>query len=240
MVVFLLGVVLILLNKGAIMAAIGSSMVAAGLTGWVIFLYVLTSQQVTQRLELITEFGLLDAFPNRAAMVKPKYDERLSRAATSLDILGFGLRHLRQDYINDFTNWASRLNVRILLLDPEAPTQDASWANQRDVEEGNAEGTIAGDVEDFLQATADVRNKWPENFQVRLYRAIPSVNIFRVDDEMFWGPYLLDRQSRNTSTFIVRRGGALFLQLDSHFEKLWGDDFSRPVTLHSQGEPKVD
>ena len=64
----------------------------------------------------------------------------------------------------------------------------------------------------------------PHPFQVRLYRCLPSVNILRVDDELFWGPYLIREQSRNCPTFIVRRGGILFSRFTAHFDSIWADD----------------
>ena len=94
---------------------------------------------------------------------------------------------------------------------------------QRDAEEGNAPGSISTDVQEFLDRTAEVRVQHPDRFQVRLYTALPSINVFRVDDELFWGPYLVRRQSRNTPTFLVSRGGGLFDRIVEHFELLWSD-----------------
>ena len=79
-------------------------------------------------------------------------------------------------------------------------------------------GTIQGDVQRFIADTAPFRN---ERFQVKAYRCIPTINYFRIDDEAFWGPYLVSGQSRNLPTFIVRRGGKLFDRLAQHFEDIW-------------------
>ena len=67
-------------------------------------------------------------------------------------------------------------------------------------------------------------------FQVRLYKVLPSVNYFRVDDEAFWGPYLMLEPSRNTPTILIKRGGVLYDKLRNHFDAIWSDDsFSRTV-----------
>lgn len=53
---------------------------------------------------------------------------------------------------------------------------------------------------------------------------------FRVDDDLFWGPYLVGKQSRNCPTFIARRGGVVFQRFMNHFDEIWDNpNFSRPI-----------
>jgi hypothetical protein len=222
LVVFMAGVLTVRVH-GAVASGIGASLIAAAVAGWVLFVWVMVNQEQARRLEILATLGLVDAFTARSTRIKEQYDQRLRGARQSIDIMGFGLRQLREDYISDFTSWASRAHVRILLIDPDAPTTALSHANQRDLEEGNAQGSIATDVREFLQQTATARATHPSRFQVRLYTALPSVNIFRVDDELFWGPYLTSTQSRNTPTFLVKRGGGLYDRLVAHFEELWNN-----------------
>jgi hypothetical protein len=222
LVVFMAGVLIVRVG-GAIASGLGSSLVAAAVAGWVLFVWVLVNQDQARRIEILARLGLIDAFTARSTHIKEQYDQRLAGARQCIDIMGFGLRQLREDYNNEFAVWASRAQVRILLIDPEAPDPAFSNADQRDSEEGNAPGSIAADVQEFVQKTTAVRAANPTRFQVRLYTALPSVNIFRVDDELFWGPYLVRTQSRNTPTFLVKRGGGLFDRLAGHFDELWSD-----------------
>lgn len=222
-IVFVVGV-LFVREKSAVASGIGASLIAAAIAGWVLFVWVMVNQEQARRLDVLARLGLVDAFTARSTRIKDRYDDRLARARQSIDIMGFGLRQLREDYHNDFGSWAARAHVRILLIDPEAPDPGMSHSTQRDTEEGNAAGGIAADVREFLAQTADVRSQLPDRFQVRLYSALPSINIFRVDDELFWGPYLVKTQSRNTPTFLVSRGGGLFDRLIEHFDALWSDD----------------
>jgi hypothetical protein len=64
------------------------------------------------------------------------------------------------------------------------------------------------------------------SIEIRLYRALPLINIFRIDDDLFWGPYLLEDQSRNYPTLLVRSPGWLFQRLEQHFEMLWSTQWS--------------
>jgi hypothetical protein len=222
-VLFMAGVLLVQ-TDGVLWSGVGSSLIAAAVAGWVLFVWVMVSQTQAERIEMVVELGLVAAFPGRSSKIKHVYDSELAGAKQSIDVMGFGLRQLREDYGSEFGTWTSKAVVRILLLAPDAPTQRASYANQRDLEEGNSTGSIVADVSAFLSQTEPLRKASPERFQVRLYKAIPSVNVFRVDDVLFWGPYLVKRQSRNTPTFVVKRGGSLFDAFQSQFDQIWTDD----------------
>jgi len=117
-----------------------------------------------------------------------------------------------------------------MLLDPDFPSPNSSIASIRDLEEGNNSGDIRRDVEAFETVVRMSENLNRDNFQVKRLRALPSINIFRVDDELFWGPYLIATQSRNMPTLLVRKGGFLYDEIKSHFEHLWtSDHFSGPI-----------
>ena len=144
--------------------------------------------------------------------------------------MGFGLKALREDYLSEFPIWKQKANVRVFLIDPEYPNSEVPYAHQRDVEEADASGTIMQQVRRFVSDTKDVRvSEGSHSFEIRLYKCLPSVNIFRVDNQMFWGPYLIKQPSRNSPTFLIRKA-VLFDRLVEHFERIWKDDsLSRPI-----------
>ena len=205
-------------------AGVGTSLVAAGVAGWVLFVWVMLNETQARRLALLTQMGFVDAFDSRASSIRDEYDERIGAARQAIDVLGFGLRQLREDYGDQFGSWSARVPVRILRIDPQTPGHRYTNADQRDREEGNPVGSISADVKAFLDKTAELRADPEGRFKVRLYTALPSINIFRVDDAIFWGPYLVKRQSRNTPTFLIRRGGTLFDTFTNHFDQLWNDE----------------
>jgi len=218
-------------HGSVITIAVGTSLFATGVAGVVVFCYVLVTSIAAQRLAVLTEFGFVDAFDARGVAIKPEYERRVNRARQHIDIMGFGLRTLREDYATQFVQWRQRAEIRILLLDPEVPSADHSYASQRDREEGNDAGTIEADVRKFVSTTRELVGGEPgHSLKIRLYTCLPSVNVFRVDNELFWGPYLIREQSRNTPTFVFRRGGVIFERIMDHFEQIWADDrLSRPI-----------
>jgi len=234
--VFLLGMTLITFGSftdptrwGAVLCgSIGASLVAAALTGWVVYVYVHHSETLATALNSFVRFGFVAAFPRRSITIRDEYDDRMRRFSKHADILGFGLNSLRQDHAKSFGTWKRQGHVRVLLIDPDYPSTDASYANQRDREENDEPGTIARQVRQFVRDTKDYLEDG--RFEIRLYRCLPVLNIFRIDGDILWGPYLIFEPSRNTPTFLVREGGEMFDRLLDHFEHIWNDSqMSRAV-----------
>src|SRR2546426_407607 len=99
----------------------GASMIAAGLCGWGIFVYVLLVEDTGEKLKVLGEFGVVNVFDARSVVIKDEYIRRLAAAKDQIDIIGFGLSAFREDFRDEFRQWKSRANVRILLIDPEFP-----------------------------------------------------------------------------------------------------------------------
>lgn len=229
LVLVLIGI-LLASRGGAIAISAGASLIATGVTGWVLFAHVRLNESQRSLIGLLTTFGFVKAFDARAVRIRGEYDNRLKKAHDRIDILGFGLRALREDYRGEFAEWKRRANVRVLVIDPDFPDAKTSYARQRDKEEKSSAGTIQADVAEFLKEKRRLDGIHPDHaFEVRLYTCLPSVNIFRIDDELFWGPYLVGEPSRNAPTFLVRRGGILFERFVNHFESIWKDsELSHP------------
>jgi hypothetical protein len=206
---------------------IGGSLIAGGIAGATLFLYVLTTEGLKSRIEAFSKAGLLKIFSGRSVLIRSEYDARLAKAR-HIDLVGFGLSAFRQDYINDFVGWSNRADVRILLIDPDFPSRPHSLADQRDREESNPPGHIRRDVEAFEKAVSNLPGLNPERFKVHRMRCIPAINLFRIDDDVFWGPYLMQQQSRNTPTLLATRGGFLFDVLQKHFDALWAQSSPSP------------
>jgi len=205
----------------SLLFAVGTSIVAAGLCGMVVWVYLATTQEGVDRLKVLDTSGLDWIYPSRAAQIRSEYANRLQRANSSIDIIGFGLKDFKRDYLMDLEELSRRAKIRILLLDPNSP-----YGAQRDLEENQSEGVIKSEVSEFVKAFKARYEDGSDRMQLRLYSSLPEVNIFRIDDEIFWGPYLAGRASGNTITLRVKRGGYAFEALASHFDRVW-NDFSR-------------
>ena len=231
-VVLLFGGVLTLVAwKKAPGQAIGTSVIATAAAGFALFAYVLLTDRWSRRVEGLLDAGLRQWWPGRSVRMREEYERRLAEAAEAIDLLGFGQQHFRDDQKGRFQVWVAKgVRVRLLLLDPSFPQSgQLSVAQVRDNEEGVPLGSIGTDVRAFLREVHTQGLRDEPQFGVRLYRALPMLNIFRIDDEMFWGPYLVGEVSRNSPTFLLGRG-ELFTRFLAHFDAIWNsDDLSRPV-----------
>ena len=84
---------------------------------------------------------------------------------------------------------AGKAKVRILLLNPDFPEYEKySISDIRDEEEGQTKGTIRSQVEEFISDYKQMKNELKnDNFEVRLYNSLPTVNIFNIEKASF--PY---------------------------------------------------
>ena len=215
-------------DGSALPMAIGGSLVAAGAAGAVLFLKVWVDREEDERLKTLRESGIRRIFQARSVAIRPEYDDRLASASEVIEIMGFGLRNLRQDHEANFEAWSRRARVRILLTDPAFPREDVSIADLRDVEEGD--GKITDDVRRFVRSCGGLLRSGSKDFQVRLYTCLPSINLFRIDGDLFWGPYLIGDVSRNLPTLLTEADSRLSRRLIAHFDKVWSE-FSREVPV---------
>jgi hypothetical protein len=218
----------ITLMGGAVWTSIGTSLIATGSAGVLIYLYYARNERNMEMVEALRDFGLAQIYDERSGRIRhEEYASRLQRARSNVDIIGFGLTSFRVDHISDLSALASRAIVRILLLDPESP-----YAGQRDREEGQTEGVIAGEIREFISQFNRAREAGATaggaaRIELRLYTCLPLLNVFRIDDEVFYGPYLVGRASRKTVTMRARRG-PIYDQLVKHFDEIW-TRHSRPL-----------
>ncbi len=198
--------------------ALGTSISAAGLCGMVIWVYIASSENSLALLKVLDAAGLEWIYPKRAAQIRDEYARRLASARKRVDIIGFGLTDFKRDYMEGLGAISNQATIRILLLKPTSP-----YASQRDKEENQGVGTIASQIDEFIRRFKERYGCGSEKLQIRFYTSLPEVNIFRIDDEIFWGPYLSGIASGNTPTMRVRRGGYLYDVLEKHFEHTWNE-----------------
>lgn len=220
-----------------LLTGIGVSILAAGVTGIVLIGWILVTESTRNRIVVLDSFGITDYFDANTTPIAGEYRSRLSGSNHPIDVLGVGLSHLRKDFSDDILRWGRTRKVRILLLDPEFPTSTESLADIRDREEADPKGSISGEVREWRQLYGKILGQGGDRLTIRLARAIPTLTMVRIGDEIFWSPYLIDRGSGSTPTMLVRRGGILFSVLNEHFEKTWNSDtFSKEMKIADQSQ----
>jgi DNA-binding XRE family transcriptional regulator len=176
----------------------------------------------------------------RGARIRREYDTLLASRVDSVDLLGCGLRQVREDYGQRLEEILRRIKARMLLSDPCVPTPARSYARQRESEEGvEAEG-ICRDVLAWAVVLRQLPPDLRPRLHIRLYHTMPALNIIRIGNVMLWGPYLVGDVSRNMPTLRTSSGNELFTVLQTHFEKLWSPACSRSLPSLSRLRQELD
>lgn len=234
LIIFIIGIILIQVGGeyDVIFDSIGTSLAAAAIAGMFIFFYIKYADDLRVSVQMLVTLGLQQAFNVRGLKNTNEYKSRLLKPnKKNIDILGYGLGTFLEEHFNDFESWKNACDVRILLIDPEFPSTDKPLCNQRDIEEGKLEGTLKNEVVNFIDKTKNIiGNGNNGSFSIKYFKCIPNITIFRIDDEILWGPYFVNHLSRDTPMFIVKKGGILYEQIQSQFENIWKDGtFSRDI-----------
>ena len=235
-----IGIILIVGYKpGGTGHAVGESLLAAAVVGLVFLLYTWLDLSDRATEEQLEEGRITGVYENRTPEESADFGEAIRQARHNVDLLGFGLRSFRQTSIVGGDPWPEKARVRILLIDPDYPNREYSYADQRDVEETTSFEQNRIDVEEFVKTCrthlesegdlAQAEGRSPR-LDIRLFRCLPSITVLRVDHVLYWGPYLMGRANVNCPLVRAEAGGFLFEQLVGHFEEIWSsNDRSRAV-----------
>lgn len=202
-----------------IINALGVSIIAAGAVGIALWIVVRREDAAANWTKSLAEAGIAWVYPRRAASIRSHYENRTEAGKDALDVIGFGLKDFKRDYLTNLGTMSQRMRIRILIINPES-----EYAVERDREENQREGTIADEAREFLRAFSELYGAGNDRLQLRTYRCLPLVNVFRIDNEIFWGPYLMDQASGNTFTMRTNSRGFLYQQLRDHFDRVWSDE----------------
>lgn len=160
-------------------------------------------------------------------------DPRLDKAKEHVDVVAFGLKSFRENYTNKAEMALNKgCNFRIITMNP-----DSRFATQRDMEEHNVNGDIEKSIRDLI-AWADNLNsssgrrkkKNKGKIIIKGYDCMTLDFYWRVDDEIYFGPYQYGKGSSDTITFKFEKGGRGFENYSQYFEKLWNDDSMKILT----------
>jgi hypothetical protein len=160
--------------------------------------------------------GIRQMYEDRYSYIRQVYQRHQEAVSRQLDLLGMSLTHFQQDVGNQLLDWVNsrqQLSIRLLLLNPTSP-----YGRTRDLEEGNPEGHIA---EWAIRLTERVLEINHPRIQIRWYNTLPTANVYRLDEVVFVGHYLIGLLSRQTPTLELDVNGTLAQPYLRHFEDLW-------------------
>lgn len=211
--------------------SIGEGLAAAAFTGGLLTLYTWLELKDDEERERMAQARVTGVYSERAP---DGYDFSASVASARhhVDILAFGLRNFRERIYPD-PPWPQEAAVRILLADPAFPSEEHSYARQRALEEQTALEQNGIDARLFVrsarpsilaaQEAADGEDAGDPTFEVKLFKCLPTLTLFRVDNVLLWGPYLTGQANQTCPLIQVEEGGFLFAAILEHFDRIWTD-----------------
>ncbi|MCQ2582589.1 MAG: hypothetical protein MJ160_01665 [Treponema sp.] len=192
--------------------SIGCSLLASGL------ILLLTVFVIDERKDELAEWKITRIFEKRSEK-NTESDPLIKKlkAGEGIDGIAFGLRTWRKDNHTDILNALNKgVNIRLITMDP-----DSEFTKQRSIEEGQNED-ISKSIKDLIVWAQEINNSSERgSVQIKGYKCMTLDFYWRMDDIIYIGPYLLNKDSKNTITFKFQEGGKAYSYYHKYFEELW-------------------
>lgn len=213
LVISIAGLLMVIFGNVTI-ANIGSSLLASSL---VILLNVwLVDVKISRPID---NWGIEKIYSTRSEK-NADSDPKLEKAQYQLDGVAFGLKSFRSNHTDKIDNCLQRgVNIRLLVMDPDSP-----YADKRDEEEGDLPGHLRNSINQLVEWADNLNNKnYRGKIVVKGYSSMTLDFYWRVDGEVYIGPYWYGIPSQQTITYKFTDNGKGFSVYTNYFEKLWND-----------------
>lgn len=214
-----------LIDKNPVIAGIGLSMVASGLTclifsvmfGW-------------NKPDPMAEWGIEKAYERRSYK-NDDSDPLLDTAQYRVDGIAFGLSSFRAKNDKRVRGCLERgVNFRLLVMHPDSP-----FVAAREKEEDVKEGSIAKTILDLVAWANELNNEhYTGRIEVKGYKCMTLDFYWRIDNDIYIGPYWYKLPSQHTITYKLKSNGRCFNLYSEHFDKLWNDKDMDTLTNYKE------
>ena len=214
-----LGVLLVALTTStdnqtwsAVGLGIGCSLIASGGSS---FLNFLVFDDISKN--PLEEWHIEKIYEKRSQK-SAESDPELDKAKYQVDVVAFGLSSFRDKNKERVeTCLRNGVNFRILTMAP-----DSKKMKVREEEENNK--NIKNSILQLVDWAKELNQKgYNGNIQIKVYNCMTLDFYWRVDNELYVGPYWYGHDSQQTITFKFSANGKGFEQYTSYFEELWKD-----------------
>lgn len=190
-------------------------------------------EEFKQKTELIEGWGLEKIFRTRAEKNSESDPKLENNKVKQLDGIAFGLSSFRCNREKDvLQSMKNGMNMRLITMNP-----NSEFVKQREIEENVQIGSISSSIKHLVE-WANRLNTQSENGKIliKYYNAMTLDFYWRMDDELYIGPYLYDILSQQTLTYKFINGGRGFDIYTNYFESLWENEklCEFPETLHAE------
>lgn len=168
----------------------------------------------------LADWGLNRIYKTRADKNKDS-DPKLNQLKYKLDGIAFGLKSFRNNHSEEIENVLRRgVNIRLITMNP-----NSKFVAQRELEENESSGQIKNTIQQLIDWAKTLNAKgYDGKIEIKGYNCMTFDFYWRMDGEIFFGPYWINRSSQQTVTYRFKEGGWGFEIYSKYFEELWGND----------------
>ena len=152
-------------------------------------------------------------------------DTKIKKVKNNLDVVAFGLKSFRENHSADIQKCLNNGTIiRILTMSP-----NSIFVSQREKEENETEGQIKNTINGLIEWAKDINAKVKKtknskkagHIEIRGYDCMTLDFYWRMDNELYVGPYWYGMSSQQTITYKFDEGGEGFKDYTDYFEKIW-------------------
>lgn len=201
-------------STASIVLNIGCSFVASALVALITVLLV-----ERQKINPVEEWKIEKIYCTRAER-NSEADPNIENARYCIDGIAFGLSTFRTMYGKKIENCLKKgVKIRLLTMDPEG-----EFIKYREAEEKTAPGGIKDTITEMIAWANSLNQKgYKGKIVVKGYKSMTLDYYWRVDNELYVGPYWYGYKSADTITYKFSSDGRGFQHYIEYFEKLWDD-----------------
>lgn len=219
--VIIVGIVLCLVSTrttepwNTVWLSIGCSLIASGL---VILMHDFFVERKT--VSELDDWKLTKIYSTRAEK-NADSDPQLDKAQYVVEATAFGLKSFRSKQTKRVEGCLRRgVNFRFITMNP-----DSKFVRQREIEENETEGQIKHTIEELVKWADELNAKgYKGRILIKGYDTMTLDFYWRVDDEVYVGPYWYNVSSQQTITYKFERDGKGFTTYTEYFDNLWDND----------------
>lgn len=166
------------------------------------------------------DWGLEKIFKTRAEKNIESDPKLEGHKVKQLDGIAFGLSSFRSNREKDILLCLKNgMNMRLLVMNP-----NSEFVLQRAIEEKEHKDSIATSIRKLVEWVEKL-NQLSDNgkIQIKYYNAMTLDFYWRIDDELYIGPYMYNVVSQQTVTYKFIKGGRGFNLYTDYFESLWNN-----------------
>ena len=185
---------------------------------------LLTSEGITNdflnKIDNMRDWGLERIFRTRAEK-NAESDPKLEKHDVKiLDGIAFGLSAFRCNREYDVLKCLQNgMNMRLLAMNPHS-----EFAKQRAIEENSHPDAIKDSIMKLVEWVNKLNQKSNNGkIQIKFYNTMTLDFYWRIDNDLYVGPYMYDIVSQQTITAKFSNGGKGFNLYTRYFEDLWNN-----------------